>query len=264
MNDEPLVLVEQDGRGVATVTLNRPARNNAYNAELVEALSKTFQRLAKLNALRVVVIRGNGRHFQAGADLTWLREVGRMTPEENLQTSYRTAELVRTLDEFAVPTIAQVHGACIGGGTGIACACDIVIASEDAIFAISEARWGAIASIIFPQLNAAIGVRNVRRYALSCEQFDAHKAMQMGLVHEVVSADALEQTTQSVVDNILNNGPQAIRDSKQWIKKAGDKLTEESFHALVKVHADTRQSDEAAEGFASFSEKRPASWSPRN
>lgn len=264
MRDASLVIVEQDERGVATITLNRPHRNNAYNAALIAALNNSFARLAETDNLRVVVIRGNGPHFQAGADLSWLREVGQMTPEENLQASYQTANLVRALDAFSVPTIAQIHGACIGGGTGIACACDIVIASEEARFAISEARWGAIASIIFPQLNAAIGTRNVRRYALTCEQFDARKAMQMGLVHEVVSAEQLEQTTEIIINKILSNGPTAVRASKHWIKEAGDRFSEESFHALVKVHADTRQSDEAQEGFSSFLEKRPASWIPKS
>ena len=264
MNDASLVIVEQDERGVAMVTLNRPHKNNAYNADLIAALNTCFTRLATSDDLRVVVIRGNGPHFQAGADLSWLREVGQMTAEENLQASYQTANLVRALDAFSVPTIAQIHGACIGGGTGIACACDIVIASEDARFAISEARWGAIASIIFPQLNAAIGIRNVRRYALTCEQFDARKALQMGLVHQVVTAEQLEQATEIIIDNILKNGPKAVRASKHWIKEAGDRFSEDSFQTLVTVHADTRQSDEAHEGFSSFLDKRLASWVPKS
>ena len=186
MNDTDLVQLEIDVQGVASVSLNRPEVNNAYNAELVQALTDTFETIARDASVRVVVIRGNGPHFQAGADLKWLREVGEMDEQRNLDTSYRTANLVRQLDAFPVPTIALVHGACIGGGTGIVCACDIVLASEDAIFSISEARWGAIASIIFPQLNAAIGVRNVRRFALKFERFDAKKALQIGLIHELV------------------------------------------------------------------------------
>ncbi|MEM7467439.1 MAG: enoyl-CoA hydratase-related protein [Pseudomonadota bacterium] len=255
-----VVEVSHDDRGVARVSLNRPAVNNAYNAELVSALAETFAELAMNEDLRVVLISGNGPNFQAGADLKWLREIGKMAPDENIATSLRTASLVRDLDAFPIPTIALIHGACIGGGTGIACACDIVLASEDAFFSISEARWGAIASIIFPQLNAAIGVRNVRRFALTCERFDAHKAKDIGLVHEVVPCGALEAKAALIVDNILQNGPMAMKASKHWAKHAGESLNDELFKQLVKVHAETRQTQEALEGFTSFIEKRDASW----
>ena len=263
MNDTALVQLEIDARGVANVNLNRPERNNAYNAELVQALAETFETIGRDAGVRVVVIRGNGPHFQAGADLKWLREVGAMDEQQNLQTSYRTADLVRKLDAFPVPTIALVHGACIGGGTGIVCACDVVLASDDAVFSISEARWGAIASIIFPQLNAAIGVRNVRRYALTCERFDANKAQQIGLVHEVVPTGGLDEAVVQIIESILQNGPKAVSASKHWCKEAGEELTDDLFETLVKVHAECRQSQEAHEGFTSFLEKRTASWAPK-
>lgn len=260
MNETALVQLEIDARGVASVNLNRPEVNNAYNAELVLALTDTFETIARDASIRAVVIRGNGPHFQAGADLKWLRAVGEMDEQENLDTSYRTAELVRQLDAFPVPTIALVHGACIGGGTGIICACDIVLASEDAFFSISEARWGAIASIIFPQLNAAIGVRNVRRFALTCERFDARKAHEIGLVHEVVAVGGLDKALEPIVDGILKSGPKAVSASKHWCKEAGESLNDELFDTLVNVHAECRQSEEAKEGFTSFLEKRDASW----
>ena len=181
----PVVLCETDRRGVATVTLNRPEVNNAYNAEVVQALLDIFTGLAAERAVRVVVIRGKGRHFQAGADLKWLQEIGRMDAEANRATSLKTASAMRGLNEMSKPTVALVHGACVGGGTGIVASCDIVIAERSATFAISEARWGMAATIIFPQLNAAIGIRQVRRYALTCERFDAERALSLGLVHEL-------------------------------------------------------------------------------
>jgi len=260
MSNDSLVLVDTDSRGVATVTLNRPEVNNAYNAELVQALGDVFDELGKDASVRIVVIRGNGPHFQAGADLKWLRQVGTLNAKENLTTSYRTASLVRTLDEFPVPTIALIHGACIGGGTGIACACDLVIASDDATFAISEARWGAIASIILPQLNAAIGVRNVRRYAITCEKFGAIKAQTMGLVHEIAPLGKLDEVAEPLIDAILKCGPKAVSATKYWSQRAGERLDDEMFDMLVDVHANCRQSEEASEGFASFIEKRDASW----
>lgn len=260
---DAVVLCETDARGVATVTLNRPEVNNAYNAEVVAALMRVFGELGANNDLRLVVVRGNGRHFQAGADLNWLAAVGEMNAEENLQTSTRTAALVRGLNEMTVPVIALIHGACIGGGTGIAAAADIVIASSDATFAISEARWGVFASVIFPQLNAAIGARQVRRYAITCERFDAARALELGLVHEVCEPGALEQTAAPLIDGILRASPISVSATKREVMAcAGDILADDVFDRLVRAHAEIRQTEHAREGFSSFVEKRDPSWYP--
>ncbi len=182
---ESVVLADVDRRGVATVTLNRPQVNNAYNGEMIRALLAIFARLGGDAQVRLVVLRGSGRHFQAGADLAWIEEVRRQGEAQNLAVSRRTAEAVRGLNEFPKPTVALVHGGCFGGGIGVIAACDVVIAESEAVFAITEARWGLIASIIVPQLNGAMGLRQVRRYALSCERFGAARAKELGLVHEV-------------------------------------------------------------------------------
>jgi methylglutaconyl-CoA hydratase len=258
------VLCSVDARGVATVTLNRPDKNNAYNAELVAALLETFGALAGDERVRIVVVRGNGRHFQAGADLKWLREIATKDQATNLETSRRTAAVVRGLNEFKVPTIALIHGSCIGGGTGVASACDIVIASSDAKFAISEARWGVFASVIFPQLNAAIGERNVRRYAVTCERFDAYEARRIGLVHEVCEPGKLDEAAKPIIEGILMAAPDAVAQTKRGVMRcAGSIMSEELFEELVASHAAIRQSREAAEGFASFVEKRDPSWYPK-
>jgi methylglutaconyl-CoA hydratase len=256
-----VVLSSIDERGVATVTLNRPEVNNAYNAEVVAALLETFGALADDDTVRVIVIRGNGKHFQAGADLKWLAQIGQMDAATNLATSQRTATAVRALNEIQVPTIALVHGACIGGGTGIIAAADIVIASRDAIFAISEARWGVFASVIFPQLNAAIGTRQVRRYAMTCERFDADRAKFLGLVHEVCEPGELNQTAAPLIDGILKAGPNAVRDTKRSVMEcAQEYMSDELYDHLVQQHADARQTAEAKEGFNSFIEKRDPIW----
>ncbi|WP_420562307.1 enoyl-CoA hydratase-related protein [Thalassobaculum sp.] len=258
-----VVLCSVDARGVATVTLNRPERNNAYNGEVIKALIDGLESLAADPAVRVVVIRGNGRHFQAGADLSWLKEMGQLSPLENIEVSRRTASAIQGLTEFPKPTIALIHGGCFGGGTGIAAAADIVIASEDAIFAITEARWGVMAGIIVPHLNAAIGVRNVRRYALTCERFGAQVAKEMGLVHQVCAEGALDEAVAPVIDDLLMAAPEALAQTKRRaLVEAGLDLTGEHFTELVEEHALKRQSDEAAEGLASFLEKRPPSWYP--
>lgn len=260
---EPVVLCSVDARGIARVTLNRPDKNNAYNAELVQALLDTFGALAGDPRVRVVVIRGNGRHFQAGADLHWLSEVAAQDEAANLDASRRTAQVVRGLNEFPKPTLALIHGACIGGGTGVAAACDIVIATRDASFAISEARWGIFASVIFPQLNAAIGERNVRRYALTCERFDAAEARRIGLVHEICEADGLDAAAAPIIEALLIASPKGVAQSKRELMRcAGSVMDEGLFESLVAAHAAKRQTAEAAEGFASFVEKRDPAWYP--
>lgn len=258
-----VVLCSVDKRGVATVTLNRPERNNAYNGEVINALIAGVESLAADPAVRVVVIRGNGKHFQAGADLSWLKDMGQLSPLENIEVSRRTASAIQGLTEFPKPTIALIHGGCFGGGTGIAAAADIVIASADAIFAITEARWGVMAGIIVPHLNAAIGVRNLRRYGLTCERFGAQAAMDMGLVHQVCPEGGLDEAAAPVIDNLLMSAPDALAQTKRRaLVEAGLDLSGAHFTDLVEEHALKRQSDEAKEGLASFLEKRPPSWYP--
>lgn len=258
---EPVVLCAIDVRGVATVTLNRPALNNAYNAEFLHALIDTCRRLASDPQVRVVVIRGNGAHFQAGADLTWLRALANMDAAANHAASTATAEAMRGLNEMAKPTVALVHGFCVGGGIGIVASCDIVVAERGATFAISEARWGMAATIIFPQLVAAMGLRNVRRYALSGERFDARRAEVLGLVHEVCQPGQLDASAAPIIDALLKIGPEAQALSKLSALRCADALIDAALFArLVDEHASKRRSAEAAEGLASFAEKREASW----
>jgi len=253
-----------DARGVATVALNRPDVGNAYDGDLLQALHDALDALGRATGLRAVIIRGNGKHFQAGADLKWLDTVRASSLDEGVRASRLTAEAVQRLNLAPLPTIALVHGACFGGGTGLVAACDIVIAADTAVFSIAEVRWGLTAGIIIPQLNDAIGVREMRRYALTGERFDAHEACRMGLVHRVVAQETLDAEGERIVSCLLENGPAAIAETKREIlHSAWSHLDEDTLTAIVERHAATRQSAEAAEGLASFAEKRPARWSPR-
>jgi methylglutaconyl-CoA hydratase len=255
------VLRATDSRGVATVTLNRPDRNNAYNGDVIQGLIDAFTALGADPAVRVVVLRGEGRHFQAGADLGWLKEIGALSPEENVVVSRRTASAIRGLTEFPKPTIALVHGGCFGGGTGMVAAADIVIASEDAVFAITEARWGVMAGIIVPHLNAAIGVRQVRRWALTCERFGAEAARDMGLAHHVCPKGELDTAAAPIIDALLMSAPDALAQTKRRaLIEAGLVLDDDHFEALVLEHSAKRQTDEAFEGLDSFREKRDPAW----
>ena len=155
----------------------------------------------------------------------------------------------------------MIHGGCFGGGTGIAAAADIVIASEDAIFSIAEAKWGVMAGIIIPHLNASIGVRNVRRYALTCERFDAIQAKDMGLVHEICKTGALDQTVKPIIENLLSCAPIALEmTKKRSLIESGLIISDEKFDELVLEHSKKRMTEEATEGLKSFLEKRTASW----
>jgi methylglutaconyl-CoA hydratase len=249
-----------DQRGVARVTLNRPEVSNAYSGEMIAALLKAYDMLGR-ESLRAVVITGKGRNFQAGADINWLDAVRRSSPQENLRASRMTAEAVQRLNLLTVPTVALVQGACFGGGTGIVSACDIVIAADNATFSIAEVKIGVAGTIIIPQLNDAIGLRQVRRYALTGERFDAEEARRIGLVHEIVPLAELEAAGERMVEYLLANGPEAIAQTKICaLGSAWSHLDEAAFSRLIESHAVRRQSDEAAEGFAAFREKRPARW----
>lgn len=258
---ENAVLWSLDARGVATVTLNRPEVGNAYNNDLIQGLHACMDALGHEFSLRVVVIRGAGKQFQAGADLKWLNGVRVQPPAANIEASRLTASAVDRFNRLPVPTVALVQGFCVGGGTGLIAAADVVVAADDAKFAISEVRWGLTAAIIIPQLNDAIGVRQVRRYALTGERFDAMEARRIGLVHEVVPRDRLEARGAEVVAQLLENGPIAMAETKACAlsyafgRDAGTDMT-----ALAQSHSDKRQTNEAAEGLASFAEKRSARW----
>ena len=256
------VLWDVDPRGVATVTLNRPEVNNAYNGAMIDGLLAALEALGEAKGLGAVVLKGNGKHFQAGADLKWINEVRRAPPDENRRVSRATALAVQRLNTAPVPTVALVHGGCFGGGTGMVAACDVVLAADNALFSIAEVRWGLHASIIIPQLADAIGVRQLRRYALTGERFDAGEACRLGLAHKVVPLAELEQEGARIVDHLLANGPEAITQTKAWIlKSAWSDLGDADFDALVESHSAKRQSAEAGEGLASFAEKRAGRWS---
>jgi methylglutaconyl-CoA hydratase len=262
-NDTGPVLWSVDGRGVATVTLNRPEVNNAYNGELIQGLLAALDALESADGLRAVVIKGNGKHFQAGADLKWIDAVRKSSAEENVRVSRATAEAVQRLNLAPVPTIALVQGGCFGGGTGVVAACDVAIAADNAMFSIAEVRWGLTAAIIVPQLNDAIGVRQMRRYALTGERFGAEEARRIGLVHEVVPLAELAAAGEKVVNAVLENGPEAVAQTKALtLQSAFGDLDGVAFSRLIESHAAKRQSDEAAEGLASFTEKRAAKWKP--
>jgi methylglutaconyl-CoA hydratase len=258
---EKLVLVDIDKRGVATVTLNRPEVGNAYNEDLLNVLISGLQQLAADTSVRCLVIRGAGKHFQAGADIRWLNEATDYPPDRNFNASLATTRAMQLLNEFPKPTIALVHGACFGGGCGIVCCVDVALATPAALFGITEIRVGVSPTPISTYMVDTIGLRQTRRYALTGERFGADEAMRIGLVHEVVPADQLEAKLADVLDAIFLGGPEAIALTKRSFLGANGLLLDERQMTLL-AHEGwvQRASAEGHEGTLAFREKRKPSW----
>jgi methylglutaconyl-CoA hydratase len=258
---QDVVLLNVDDRGVATVTLNRPEVGNAYNAEMLDALIGGLERLANDPAVRCLVLRGAGKHFQAGADIRWLNEVAHYPPAENFAASLATTRAMQLLNEFPKPTIALVHGACFGGGVGIVCCVDVAFATPDSVFGITEVRVGVSPTPISTHMVNAIGLRHTRRYALTGERFDASEAERIGLVHEVVADADIETKRAAVLDAIFLSGPAAIASTKRSFLGANGLLLDERQMTLLAHEGWTqRASNEGHEGTSAFRDKRRPDW----
>ena len=255
------VLLEIDARGVATATLNRPERGNAYDEEMLAALIGGLDRLAADAGLRALVLRGAGRHFQAGADVHWLNQATAYPPERAYAASHATVEAMRKLNEFPRPTIAMVKGACFGGGVGIVCCVDVALAAPDALFGITEIRVGVAPTPISTHMVNAIGLRHTRRYALTGERFGAEEAARIGLVHEVVPAEAMEARLEEVLDAVFLGAPGAIAATKDsFLGANGLKLDDRQVALLSHEGWTQRSSPEGREGTAAFRDKRRPAW----
>jgi methylglutaconyl-CoA hydratase len=234
---------------------------NAYDETLLRGLTGVLDELGQDDAVRALVIRGAGRHFQAGADINWLNSLSRQGPQENYVASIVTVRFSKTLNELPKPTIAVIHGACFGGGVGIACCVDVALATPDALFAISEVRHGIAPTPISTHMVNAIGLRQTRRYAVTGERFGADEALRIGLVHEVVAAERVEARLAEVLDSILLGAPAAIARTKLSVLGSnGLLLDEREVELLAHEGWMQRQSPEGQEGTTAFREKRKPGW----
>jgi methylglutaconyl-CoA hydratase len=257
--DAPILLLARD-RGIARLTLNRPAVHNAFDERLIALLTGALEELGRDPAVRVVILTGAGRSFSAGADLGWMQRLATAGQEENLLDARRLARLLRTLDDLAKPTIALVNGAALGGGTGLVAAADIAIAAETASFGTTEVRLGLIPAVISPYLVAAIGPRAARRYFLTGERFDAAEARRLGLVHEVVPAAELEARGAALAEALLRGAPGAIAEAKRLVTLVRTTPAAGLAEATARAIAERRASEEGREGVAAFLEKRKPGW----
>lgn len=252
--------IETNGHA-AWIWLNRPMVHNAFDETLITELTSTLGRLDREPGLRAIVLAGRGKSFSAGADLNWMKRQGAASTDENIADATRLAELFRVLSECAKPTIARVHGAAMGGGMGLAAACDICVASSQAVFATSEVRLGLVPGVISPYVVRAIGQRQAYRYFQTAERIAAAKAREIGLAHEVVEPEVLDLTVQQIIDALVLGGPHAQAASTDLIRAVADKpLSATVIDDTARRIATIRASAQAREGLSAFLEKRAPNW----
>jgi methylglutaconyl-CoA hydratase len=252
--------VERKG-GVATLWMNRPALHNAFNETLIAELTGALTAFDEDQDVRVVMLAGRGKSFSAGADLNWMKRAAGYALEDNLRDARALAGMLRTLAYLSKPTLARVHGPAIAGGMGLVSACDIAVASNRAIFATSEVRFGIIPSAISPYVIAAIGERQARRYFLTAERIEAARARELGLVHELTDPEALDARVAEVLAALLAGGPKSQAAAKELIRAVvhrpvTDELVEDTAQRIARIRA----TPEAVEGIGAFLEKRTAAW----
>ena len=249
--------------GVGVVALNRPEVHNAFNETLIAELTLALHALESDAAVRAVVLLGQGKSFCAGADLAWMKKMAAYDHATNLADAQSLALMLRTLYRLAKPTVACVHGAASGGGVGLLACCDIAIATQDATFALSEAKLGLIPATISPYVIEAIGARAARRYFLTGERFTAAEAFRLGLVHEIVPAADLDGKVNEVLAALMLAGPQAQAECKALIRGVAHRVIDaELIDGTAEHIAAVRSSPEGQEGVAAFLGKRDAAWVP--
>ena len=258
MNFENL-LVERNRSSVA-VTLNRPDVRNAFNAKLIEELHNCFSDLSSDDSVRVIVLQGAGKLFCAGADINWMKESVNSTEEQNREDAMKMARMYQAIDQCTHPVIGRIHKAAFGGAVGLAAVCDIVVAAEDTKFSFSEVRLGIVPAVISSFSLRKIGISQARRYFLTGEVFEAEVAKEIGLVHDVVSEKKLDKRVEKLIEEILTNGPNAVREAKVLTQVVPDLFYDEALEYCADTISRIRASDEGQAGLNAFLNKEKAPW----
>lgn len=248
--------------GIARIRLARPELHNAFDAALIAELTAALTTAGVDPSVRAVVLESAGASFSAGADLNWMRGMAAASEADNREDALALARLMRTLDELPKPTLARVHGAAFGGGVGLVACCDIAIGVPEAKFGLTESKLGLLPAVISPYLVAAIGARNARRYFATAEIFDAAEALRIGLLHQVVAAQALDAAIDRQLDLLLKAGPIASATAKALVRDVSshaDGARHDADNAAL--IARLRVSPEGQEGLSAFLEKRKPNWS---
>lgn len=254
------LLLEIDNH-VATITLNRPDKRNAFNDQVISELTQVFDFVGKQDDIRAVVLTANGKAFCAGADLNWMRAMADYSRDENLADADKLAQMLKTIYHCPKPTIAKVQGDVYAGGMGLVAVCDMAIAVESANFCLSEVKLGLIPATISPYVIRAMGARQAHRYFLTAEVFTADVAKQIGFVHDSVAESELDLAVDSLVKNLVNASPNAVKVCKKLVQDVVFAEIDDALIAdTVASIADIRASDEGKEGVQSFLQKRKPNW----
>ncbi len=255
------VLKTVDEYGNVTLMLNRPEVHNAFDPDMVQALTAVFEDISRDDTVRAVVIAGAGPSFCAGADIVHMRKSAQFTKAQNHKVAGASARMFHALHTLNKPTIAAVHGAVRGGGCGIVAACDIAIATRTATFRLSEVKIGVIPAMISPYVIGAIGQRHARRYMLSGEEFDSAEAWRIGLLHDIVEEGELAARVGGMLGELYTSGPHAVRAIKQLIPiSAHSPIGPDIIETTARRIAEIRATPEAQEGLSAFLEKRKPRW----
>jgi len=244
--------------------MNRPKVFNAFDEAMIAELDAAFAQLADASDVRVIVLAGDGNHFSTGADLKWMQRAASATQEINLQDARRFAAMLSRIASAPKPTIARVQGSALGGGVGLACACDLAVAADNARFAVSEVRFGILPAVIGPHLVNALGKRQARRLALTATRIGAAEALALGLVQQVAPLAELDAAVDRMVHELLEGGPNAQREIKRLFTQLEvGNVTPDVRELTAQTIGRVRSTDEAKEGFEAFFAKRPAHWIPK-
>ena len=257
----PVLDIRRPSAHVAQVWLNRPEVRNAFNDQVIAELTEAFRKLGADPGLRAIVLGGHGKAFCAGADLSWMRSMAGYSWEQNHADAARLADMLWTLWTCPVPVVGRIHGDCYAGGVGLAAVCDVLVAADGVTFCLSEARLGLLPATIAPYVVRALGEQASRRYFITAERFDAATAKALGLVHEVVAAEGLDECVASIVGALVAGGPVAVQACKRLVKDvAGRPIDAALRDETARRIADIRASDEGREGVAAFLAKRDPAW----
>ncbi len=255
-----IVVTKKDREAVLRITFNRPEIHNAFNSEAILELTDAFDRVKADDSVRVVVLTGEGKSFCAGADINWLREIIRYSFDQNLEESLQLAEVLYKIYTLPKPTIAMVNGTAIGGGTGFLSVCDIAVAAEEAKFGLSEVKIGLVPATISPYVVRKIGESKAREYFLTGQRISAQKALEIGLINEVVPRKKLEERIEELIEQFLASGPEAIASCKELILNVPRMSLDDVKEYTARLIANLRISEEGQEGMSAFLEKRKPRW----
>lgn len=255
------VLTAIDEQGVATITLNRPDKHNAFDDRVIADLTSAFQAVSEEKSVRVMVLAAQGKNFSAGADLGWMQRMTHYSYDENLRDANALADMLKSLNGLPVPTIARVQGAAFGGAVGLVSCCDIAVGTPRASFSLSEVKIGLVPATISPYVIGAIGPRAARRYFLTAERFDAETALRLGLLSELVEESDLDVAIEALIAALRANSPQAVTKAKRLIFDVANRPIDDALiQQTSELIAQIRVSAEGQEGLNAFLEKRQAEW----